>query len=146
MTNLDRIRGNREVVQRFLTGTHSPVLSDVDVIDETVSPTVTCHGFPGGDPFDHASYKQFFRTFRSSFTDMEFDTFSLVADETYVSARFRVTVTHTGPFAGVEPTGKRVGFEGMVLYRLNDGKIEETWLQLDQLALLSQIGALPIAA
>ena len=126
MTSLDRIRRNREVVQRFLAGTHSPRLEDVDVIDETVAPTVTCHGFPGGDPFDHASYKAFFRTFRTAFTDMEFDIYSLVADETYVNARFRVTVTHSASFAGVEPTEKRVSFEGLVLYRLNDGKIEET--------------------
>jgi len=146
MTNLNRARRNRDVVERFLAGTHSPILSEVDVIDDTVAKTVTCHGFPGGDPHDHDSYKAFFRTFRASFTNMEFDTFSLVADDTYVNARFRVTVDHTGPFAGQASTGKRVSFEGMALYRLNDGKIEETWLQLDQLALLTQIGALPLAA
>lgn len=146
MTTTDAARRNRDVVERFLAGTHSHNLADVKIIDDTVAPAVTCHGFPGGDPFDHESYKTFFRTFRTAFTDMEFETFSLVADETYVNARFRVTVTHAGAFAGVPPSGKRVSFEGMALYRLNGGRIEETWLQIDQLALLSQIGALPLAA
>ena len=137
---------NRAVVERFLAGTHSPGLAGLDVIDETVSPAIVCHGFPGGDPVDHDSYKAFFRTFQSAFSDMAFQVHAIVADAQFVSARFRVTCRHTADFAGVVADGAEVVFDGMVLYRMEEGLIAETWLHLDQLALLSQIGALPALA
>ena len=54
--------------------------ADVDVIDETVGSRITCHGFPGTTITDHESYKGFFRTFRQSFTDMDWKVHALVAD------------------------------------------------------------------
>ena len=137
---------NRETVRRFLAGTHSPNLVDLDAIDSTVAPHIVCHGFPGGDPVDRESYKQFFRVFQASFSDMAFRTDALVADENYVSARWSIDCRFTGAFAGIEPTGAEVSFDGMVLYRLEDGLIAETWLHINELSLLGQIGALPRAA
>lgn len=137
---------NRAVVELFLAGTHSGDLRDLAIIDGTVASTIRCHGFPGSDPTDRESYKAFFRTFQSSFTDMNFTVLALVADENFVSARFRVEVSHTGDFAGVRADGRRVSFEGMALYRIENGLIAETWLHLDQLSLLGQIGAIKAAA
>ncbi len=135
------IARNRDTVERFLAGTHSHNIEDVAVIDDTVGGDIVCHGFPGITITDHESYKMFFRVFRDSFSNMEFAVDALVADENFVSARWRISCLHTGAFAGVEPTGKRVNFDGMVLYRMADGLIVETWLHIDQLSLLSQIGA-----
>lgn len=139
-------RINRATIERFLAGTHSPRLADVDIIDSTVLPEIVCSGFPGGEPHDHASYKAFFTTFRGAFTNMEFITHALVADEQFVAARFTVRVDHTGTFAGIAPTGRRVSFDGMALYQMQDGKIAGTNLHIDQVALLAQIGALPALA
>lgn len=146
LTKAEQIERNRATAERFLNGTHSKNIADVAVIDDTVGPQVTCHGFPGGDPFDHESYKNFFRTFRKSFSDMDWKVHALVADENYVSAHWQIWATHSGDFAGVSADGCRITFEGMVLYRLEDGLIVETWLQIDQLGLLGAIGALPALA
>lgn len=137
---------NRETVEAFLAGTHSPDIEDVHVIDRTVSTAIVCHGFPGGDPTDRESYKDFFRIFRKSFSGMTFDVDALVADDHFVAARWRVEARHTGDFAGVAADGRRVEFAGLVLYRMEDGLIAETWLQIDELGLLGQIGALPAMA
>lgn len=134
---------NRRTVQEFLAGTHSPNIEDVDVIDQTVAENIRCHGFPGGDFSDRESYKNFFRAFRKAFTDMEFEVQALVADETFVTARWQVSATHTGDFAGVKADRRRISFDGMVLYRMEHGKIAETWLHINELSLLSQIGAIP---
>lgn len=134
----DRAR-NIDTVNRFLAGTHG---SDIDVVDRTVARDIVTHGFPGGNPSSREEYKEWFRTFRSSFSNMSFEALSTVADETRVAVRWRVGVDHTGPFAGVEPTGRRVVFEGVATYRLENGLIVETWLDMDRLALLAGIGAL----
>lgn len=137
---------NRKVAEAFLAGTHSPDIEDVDIIDSTVSPEIVCHGFPGGDPVDRESYKQFFRNFRKSFTDMEFDVVAIVSDERYVAARWRMSVNQTGDFAGIKADGRRISFDGMVLYRMEEGLIAETWLHIDELSMLRQIGAMPSMA
>jgi steroid delta-isomerase-like uncharacterized protein len=137
---------NRAVVARFLTGTHSKDISDVDVIDDTVAENVVCHGFPGPEISDHESYKNFFRVFRQSFDDMDWTVNALVADEQFVAAHWEIQATFVGDFAGVTADGRRVSFDGMVLYRMTDGRIAETWLQINELALLGQIGAIPAMA
>ena len=145
MTN-PTAESNRRTVARFLAGTHGADLAQLAVIDETVSPGIVCHGFPGGDPVDRESYKAFFRTFRQAFDAMVFKTYATVADEDFVAVRWRVEVDHVGPFAGVQPDGRRVGFDGMALYRMADGLIAETWLHINELELLAGIGAIPAQA
>ena len=107
---------------------------------------IVTHGFPCHNPQSREEYKAFFAGFNAAFSNMEYRTLALVADETHVAARFFVGVDHTGEFNGLAPTGKRVEFTGQAIYRLEDGLIAETWLQLDAVSFLGQIGAIPAAA
>ena len=134
---------NRDTVLRFFHGTHS---GDVDVIDETVSPNIVTHGFPCHSPQSIGEYKQFFRDFGAGFSNMTYKIPSALAEGDRVAVRFSIAVDHTGAYLGIAPTGKRVEFEGMVLYRLDHGLIVETWLHLDGLSFMSQIGAVKQAA
>jgi len=146
MSNQDTIERNRRVAETFLNGTHSKNIEGVAIIDRTVVPDVVCHGFPGGEPHDHESYKNFFRVFRQSFTDMDWKVHALVADETHVSVRWQIWATHSGEFAGVKADGRRITFDGMVLYRMEEGRIAETWLHINQMMLMSALGAVPAMA
>ena len=47
---------------------------------------------------------------------------------------------------GIAATGRRVSFDGMALYRMRDGRIAETWLHPDGLAILDRIGERASAA
>ena len=132
-----------DTVGRFLAGTHSPDIEDVSVIDETVSETVVCHGFPGfpdGELSGREDYKTFFRVFRRSFTEMDFTTFETIVHDDFVSAHWRIRATFSGEFAGFSPDGRRVVFDGVALYRLSEGLICETWLSFNMPLLLAQLG------
>jgi predicted ester cyclase len=48
--------------------------------------------------------------------------------------------TQTGRLLGLPPTGRRVTFEGIVLWRLEDGKIAERWGMLDTAGMIRQTG------
>lgn len=138
------VRRNIDTVLRFFEGTHSGRL---DVIDETVDAGIVTHGFPGGfDPASRADYRAFFEGLEQLWPDMEFDIGTVVADEHHVAVRFTIEGTHSSDALGVPATGRRVRFSGMVLYRMKDGRIAETWLHPDNLSILQQIGALPAAA
>jgi predicted ester cyclase len=43
-------------------------------------------------------------------------------------------------------SGKAVGVTGMVLFRLENSRMAEAWLNLDVLSLLQQVGIIPVAA
>ena len=142
MTN-PLIDTNKATVARFLAGTHSPNIDDLEVIDATVVPHIACHGFPGfpnEEFFDRESYKAFFRVFRQSFSDMSFETVKMIATENFVPAHWEIWATHSGEFQGIAPDGARVVFDGVALYRMEDGKIAETWLTINEPMLLSQLG------
>jgi predicted ester cyclase len=138
-----RIGENRATIAKFLEGTHS---GRFEVIDETVAESIVTHGFPGGNPSSREQYKQWFTGFQSGFSVIGFETLAMVADEEKVAVRWRFTVDHVGTFAGVEATGRRITFDGMVLYRLENGLIAETWLHINELSLLGQVGVIPALA
>ena len=62
------------------------------------------------------------------------------------AVRLTLEGTHTGRGLGVEPTGRRVRIQGIIIARMIDGQIVEAWNSYDQLGLLRQIGALPSLA
>jgi predicted ester cyclase len=142
MTN-EVIERNKATVEKFLAGTHSANIEDVAVIDETVVPHIQCHGFPGfpnGEFSDRESYKAFFRIYRQSFSDMTFETTRMIATEDFVSAHWEIWATHSGEFQGIAPDNARVVSDGVALYRMEDGKIAETWLHINVPLLVSQLG------
>jgi predicted ester cyclase len=58
-----------------------------------------------------------------------------------VVARWRSRATHQGEYMGIAPTGKEVEFTGISVYRIEAGKIAQSWNIEDQLGLMRQIGA-----
>lgn len=65
----------------------------------------------------------------------------LIAENDQVVVRGTWRATHKGEFMGVPPTGKQVGMEYILWYRIEDGKIREIWIDLDSmLGLMQQIG------
>ena len=53
--------------------------------------------------------------------------------------------THRGEFAGVAPTGKRVTWSGVTIYRIVGGKAAECIWRTDALGLMLQLGAVALA-
>jgi predicted ester cyclase len=62
-------------------------------------------------------------------------------DKVVVRATFRGT--HQGEFAGIPATGISVEMPLIIIYRVEDGKIVEHWMQADVMGLMQQLGALP---
>jgi predicted ester cyclase len=67
----------------------------------------------------------------------------LIAEGDKVVARWRSRATHQGDYMGIAPSGKEVQFTGISFYRIEEGKIAESWNIEDQLGLMRQIGAIP---
>ena len=64
---------------------------------------------------------------RIAFPDKHTEIHHIVADKELVACHCTVTATHTGPYLGLEATGKRVVVHEMMFNRVRDGKLSETW-------------------
>jgi len=65
-----------------------------------------------------------------------------IAEGDYVVVRVAVSGTHdSADFAGVPPSGKKLRWESIRIFRFEGGKIAETWAMQDRLGLMEQLGA-----
>jgi predicted ester cyclase len=45
---------------------------------------------------------------------------------------------------GIQPTGKKISWTGVAIYRFNDeGKIDGRWQEFDAISLFTQMGIIP---
>lgn len=62
-----------------------------------------------------------------AFPDKHTELHHVVADDDYVATSCTVRATHTGPYMGLEATGKRVTLYEMMINRIRGGRISESW-------------------
>jgi predicted ester cyclase len=96
-------------------------------------------GHLGGAQMDRAELERAERAFARSFPDMQYVIEDLVAENDRVVLRVTSRGTHRGEFEGIAPTGRRVEFTGIVIYRIAGRKIAESWGELDFLRLMRQL-------
>ena len=90
--------------------------------------------------------KDVLRGMRSAFPDIDFSIKEQVCEGDKVASRFEWTGTHKAEFMGVPATGRQVRVWGVVIDRLEAGRIKDTRILMDALGLMMQLGALPPSA
>jgi predicted ester cyclase len=78
---------------------------------------------------------------RRGFPDLESTIEDLIAERDKVVAHWRAHATHQGEYMGIPPTGYRVNFRGISIYRIEGGQIAESWGVSDLLGMMQQLGA-----
>jgi len=97
--------------------------------------------FPGQGP-GIEGLKDVLRAMRSAFPDLVFAIVEQVSEGDKVTSRFEWTGTHQGEFLGVPATGRPVRVWGIVIDRLQEGRIKDTRIIMDSLGLMMQLGAI----
>jgi steroid delta-isomerase-like uncharacterized protein len=87
--------------------------------------------------------KDILRAMRAGFPDLVFSTEEQIAEGDKVASRFGWTGTHTGEFLGIPATGRFVRVWGIVIDRLEEGRIKDTRIIMDTLGLMVQLGVFP---
>lgn len=100
------------------------------------------HSHPGGprDVRGRQALIEFMQEFRRAFPDFHDTVQSQVAEGDLVATRYTSAGTHKGPLMGFEPAGKRASWMGLVIDRIADGKIAESWVSWDMIGMLQEIG------
>ena len=87
----------------------------------------------------------------TGFPDVQHTVEAVITEGDLVVVRYTATGTHTGEFQGHAPTGKRVTWTGINIYRLECGRIAEIWSEVDGLSRIAQLtstetGATPVSS
>jgi predicted ester cyclase len=108
--------------------------------------TSFAHHFRAPLPPGLEGFKQVGRMMNGAFPDVVVTEEDLIAGGDKVVERSSAVATHKGSLAGESPTNQRIHWTEIHIYRLQDGKIREHWVEMAMMELLQQIGALPRAA
>lgn len=131
---------NKEVVREFTRIFKNE--HNVDGIGHLFDRSFT-HHFRVPLPPGLEGFKQVGRMMNGAFPDVVVTEEDLIASGDKVVERSSAVATHKGSLMGEEPTSKRITWTEIHIYRVQDGKIREHWVEMAMMELLQQIGALP---
>lgn len=87
--------------------------------------------------------RKYFSEYVTGFSNRDFKVLEIYGQGDHVIKRWSFTGTHTGDFAGIKPTGKRITVEGVTIARMANGKITEERDYADDLGLMQKLGVIP---
>ncbi|HEY1652246.1 MAG TPA: ester cyclase [Acidimicrobiales bacterium] len=112
---------------------------DLSAADRDLRADFIDHAAPEGTPPGAESAKGWIAMVRGGFPDLRVDEEESIANGDMVGVLACWRGTHTGPFLGIEPTGRSVEMRGMVLWRIVENQLAERWAVLDYDSLLAAI-------
>lgn len=115
----------------------------VEAMDKYYSPVYAHHDVSAPNVQTLNDYKQWAASLLSGLSGFQVAIDDLVAEPGKAVKRWTATGLHNNAFAGIAPTGKKVRFSGVSVYRLENDRIAESWYIYDMFGLLQQLGALP---
>ena len=84
-----------------------------------------------------------FTTLCRAFPDLRLNIEDVITDNDKLVFRLSVTGTNLGDHLGRAPTGRRVRYDEIFIFRVAGGRITEMWGVVDALTLMKQLGHLP---
>ncbi len=87
--------------------------------------------------------KEVIAMLRSAFPDIHWVVDETIASGDKVVTRFTWTGTHRGNFMGIPATDRAVMVKGVVIDRLAAGKMSDSRILMDNVAMLQQLGVMP---
>jgi NTE family protein len=92
------------------------------------------------------AYVAVIQSYREAFPDLRVSVRDVVAEGNRVIVRAAMTGTHRRPFAGVEPSGRRVEAHWAFVHEVSEGRITATGMLDSQRWLRDQLSARPLPA
>ena len=129
---------NKAIVRRLL---EEPWKGDLRVIDELVD-----RKYVGYDPSipeplrGPEGFKENISTYRAAYSDARITVDDQIAEGDKVATRWTGRGKHDGDLMGIAPTGKKVEWTEIGILRIADGKVVESWYDVDMLGLMGQLG------
>lgn len=132
---------NEAVIRRFVNEVINN--GDYSAMRELVHPNYVYRS-PDQELRGPEALENLFTAYRRGLPDLKTSIDDVIASGDKVVISVTLAGTHTGDLMGIPATGRRLTVHGMVLSRLDDGKIVEEWEILDMLGMFQQLGVVSL--
>ena len=112
------------------------------MFDEVISADYINHDMPAPAPGPEG-FKQVIGMFRAAFPDLHVTVEDVIGEGDKVATRGTMRGTHQGEFMCIPAGGNRIEVPYTDIWRVEDGKGVENWVQMDMVGLMRQTGAIP---
>jgi predicted SnoaL-like aldol condensation-catalyzing enzyme len=137
MTSMNTPKNNKEMVDNFCTTVF--VRHDLSTLGIYMRDDYIQHN--PDVPQGKAGFRQFFEATFKAMPDFKYSLKQMVAEGDFVWMYCTTSGTHTGgEWLGVPPTGNKLNFDVVDMFRIQDGLIAEHWDVADTYSLFSQLG------
>jgi len=137
------LQTTREVVQQFLDEVRSG--RDPDQAHQLMAPHVLAHQLVSEAPTTvertPANYAAHIREFLSIYGAFTFEVSALIVEGNLAYARWKQVGQHLMEIDGFAATGKPLVEVASAVYRVENGRIAEYWIQIDREGLRKQLEA-----
>jgi steroid delta-isomerase-like uncharacterized protein len=128
---------NKDIVRAFMIAVF--VDHDLSVLNQYMRDDYIQHN--PDVPQGKDGFRKFFETTFKAMPDFHYDFKQFVAEDDRVWVFSTTSGTHTGGgWLGVPPSGNRLYFDVVDMFRVEDGKLAEHWDVADTYTLFKQLG------
>jgi steroid delta-isomerase-like uncharacterized protein len=85
-------------------------------------------------------FSEFVKMLHSSLPDIHLSIEESYAAGDRVTIRYLMSATHTGEFMGMPATGNKLGTSGVLIFRIENGKVAEIREEYDSVGFMQQLG------
>ncbi len=137
-----QLEANKELVRRFGDAANA---ADWDALDELLTEDFRRHSqaTAGVQVNSREEFKQLQESFLASMPDQHVTIEMVIAEGDKVAIYATYTGTQTGPMGEFPATGRPVESKFLGIFRIEEGRIAELWVEWDNLAMLTQLGLFP---
>jgi steroid delta-isomerase-like uncharacterized protein len=126
---------NKDIVLRFIEEHFKPP----EFAMELCTPDLTVHWNWADETAGAAQVATILEDYLKVFSDLCVEVEDCFAEGDKVAVRFRLFGTHSGEFRGAPPTGKKWSISEVLIFRLDNSRIAEAWVFIDELHRLEQL-------
>ncbi len=136
------VESNKELVRHWfeeiVNGRTDPAVF-MSALEETISPDFVDHDGP--DPqHGQEAMRRAVPVLLKALPDASFTVEKLIGENDLVAVRVRGQATHTAEVLGIAPTGKHITWTENEIFRIEDGRIVESWGEGGLEEALAEIG------
>ena len=121
---------------------------DLSAVEELVTANFAAYG-TGADgrtieTRGPEAFREWLRWYLSAFTDREWTVHEVIFGGDKVVARYSGWATYRGGLLDIPSANQRVRETGILIYRIEGGKVAAIWSEMSDLQVVMQLGAFPV--
>jgi steroid delta-isomerase-like uncharacterized protein len=117
----------------------------LELVNELISPSHALHDpHLSGSAVGPDAYKRICTQYIAAFPDLRFTAEDYISEKDKVVVSWTISGTHKREFRGIPPTNKKISIEGITINHITNGKIMDSYVSLDYLGMMQQLGVAPV--